>query len=106
MKEQFNVTVYYTTEDGTAAIFKAQIEFSCDPNTYGNGYYMGVKSSAEVFGFQAYDIRYDHDFDKNYIPNPLALASSGIWAICMTALTTYPHTPSFAPSSMKSSAFP
>jgi len=67
MKEQFNVTVYYSTEDGTAATFKAQIEFSCDPKTYGNGYYMGVKSSAEAFGFQAYDIRYDHDFDKNYM---------------------------------------
>ena len=43
--------------------FDVTVEFSYDPDTYGNGYYMGIKGKDEPFGFSGYDIRYDHDFD-------------------------------------------
>lgn len=69
MKEQYNVTYYITGPDYsrddraiTTDAFDAVIEFECDPDQYGNGYYMGIRSRAEAFGFQSYDIRYDKTF--------------------------------------------
>ena len=70
MKEQFNVTYYITGENrqgngSETLVFKAKISFECNPKDYGNGYYMGIESKGEAFGFQAYDIRYDTEFSKD-----------------------------------------
>lgn len=43
--------------------FDVTVEFSYDPDTYGNGYSMGISGKGEPFGFTGYDIRYDRDFD-------------------------------------------
>ena len=62
---QYNVKVYLA-RNGESYVFDAQIEFQHIPNQYGNGYYMGVKSKEEAFGFQSYDIRYDKDFNPAF----------------------------------------
>ena len=62
---KFNVTVYVNNGEGETEILKGSIEFSCDPNQYGNGYSMGITGLGEAFGFQGYDIRYDKDFNKD-----------------------------------------
>ena len=54
---------YYVTKDGETYDVRAEIEFSCDPEQYGNGYSMFIKSTEEAFGGQGYDIRYDKRFD-------------------------------------------
>ena len=59
---QYNVTLYLS-DNGKAVVSKAKVEFRCDSEDYGNGYYMGVRSDLEPFGFSAYDIRYDREFD-------------------------------------------
>ncbi len=43
--------------------FKVEIEFSYDPDDYGNGYYMDVEGENEPWGFSGYDIRYDTKFN-------------------------------------------
>lgn len=65
-KEQYNATVH-VAKNGESVVFKAQISFSYDPDGYGNGYSMGVRSSEEAFGFQGYDLRYNKDFDPDYL---------------------------------------
>lgn len=65
MNEMFNVTLHVNDGEGTTEIIKATVEFSYNPDTYGNGYCMGVTSKAEPFGVQGYDIRYDKDFHKD-----------------------------------------
>lgn len=63
MKEQYTLTYYVTKEgEGKTEIIKGKIEFSCDPEDYGNGYTMYIETPAEQFGGQAYDIRYDTTF--------------------------------------------
>lgn len=37
-------------------------EFSSNPDDYGNGYYVGINGE-KGFGF-LYDLRYNHDFNK------------------------------------------
>lgn len=43
--------------------FKVKVSFSCDPDDYGNGYYMGIEGENEPWGFGSYDIRYDGSFN-------------------------------------------
>ena len=45
--------------------FDVTVEFSYDPDTYGNGYYMGVTGKGEPFGCSFYDIRYDKEFSPS-----------------------------------------
>lgn len=61
-KRRFNVTYTLNDGDGTTETFKATVGFSGSADDYGNGYYMGIKSKAEPFGLQGYDIRYDTTF--------------------------------------------
>ena len=56
----------HLTRNGESYNFDAQISFAHDPDTYGNGFYMGIKSKEEAFGLQSYDIRYDKDFNKDF----------------------------------------
>lgn len=70
-KEVYKVTYHITGPDYSkddrpmsSKVYDAIVVFSCDPNQYGNGYSMGIKSKAEPFGMQGYDIRYDKDFHK------------------------------------------
>lgn len=51
---------------GKAMSFDNRISFSCDPDTYGNGFYMYVEGKNEPFGGQAYDIRYDKEFHRDF----------------------------------------
>lgn len=60
---QFNVRFDINNGKGRTISYSAEIEFSVDPEDYGNGYYMGIRSDNEAFGFSAYDIRYDKDFN-------------------------------------------
>ena len=68
---KYNVTFhikghdYNTGRDDGDLTFEAKIDFRCNPEDYGNGYYMGVKSKAEPFGFSSYDIRYDGRFRED-----------------------------------------
>lgn len=66
MNEMYNVT-YHIAKAGTgeSMTVKATVEFACNPEDYGNGYYMGIRSKNEPFGFSSYDIRYDTGFDRN-----------------------------------------
>lgn len=64
--EQYKVTVHLA-KNGEAYTFEAKISFAYDPDQYGNGYYMGVESKEEPFGLQSYDIRYNKDFDPDYL---------------------------------------
>lgn len=45
--------------------FKVKVSFSCDPDDYGNGYYMYIEGENEPFGGQGYDIRYDRRFNHS-----------------------------------------
>lgn len=47
--------------------FDAMIDFRHNPDDYGNGYHMGIRSKEESFGYDGYDIRYDKDFDPENI---------------------------------------
>ena len=60
---RFNVKVYLNNGEGSSYVYDAKIEFSCNPNDYGNGYHMGIKATEEAFGYDAYDIRYDTEFN-------------------------------------------
>ena len=62
MADQFNVTYMVNNGDGESETIHAQVSFSHNPDTYGNGYYMNIKSREEPFGRQGYDIRYDTEF--------------------------------------------
>lgn len=67
--KKFNVVLFIANDNGESAKYNASIEFSHNPDDYGNGCHMGVRSNTEPFGFQAYDIRYNADFSKeNPIP--------------------------------------
>ena len=70
-KEVYKVTYHITGPDYSkddrpmsSEVYDAVVVFSCNPKQYGNGYSMGIKSKAEPFGIQGYDIRYDTDFNK------------------------------------------
>lgn len=72
MKYHFSITITGTDyqEGGTKTLeYTGTIEFWHDPDTYGNGYYMGITSKLESFGSQSYDIRYDRRFN-HYAPIP------------------------------------
>ena len=56
---------YHVTRGGEAFDIEGSIEFSYNPDTYGNGHYMFIESKDEPFGGQAYDIRYDKRFRKD-----------------------------------------
>ena len=45
--------------------FKVKVSFSCDPDDYGNGYYMAIEGENEPWGCGCYDIRYDGSFNRN-----------------------------------------
>lgn len=62
--EKFSVELNLERE-GHAYRYESIVMFSYDPNTYGNSYYMYVKSSVEPFGGQSYDIRYDSKFHSD-----------------------------------------
>ena len=64
MEGQYNVTLYLNNNKGTTKVYNAKVSFSYNPDTYGNGYYMGIESDLEPFGFSSYDIRYDTEFNK------------------------------------------
>lgn len=64
--EQYKVTVHLA-KNGEAYVFDAIVSFEYDPEGYGNGYHMGVESKEEPFGYQYYDIRYDRDFNPDYL---------------------------------------
>lgn len=65
---KYNITLYLNNNEGTTEIYKGTVEFEFNPDTYGNGFYMGVTCQTEPFGTQGYDIRYDREFDpKNKI---------------------------------------
>ena len=66
LDEQYGVKVHIA-KNGIAQWFDAQITFSYDPDGYGNGYSMYVKSTEEPFGGQGYDLRYNKDFDPDYL---------------------------------------
>lgn len=59
------ITILGHDDDGNERLISqdATIDFSYDPDTYGNGYYMGITGKDEPFGCSCYDIRYDQDFD-------------------------------------------
>jgi len=61
-KEMTYAATVHVAKNGEAISFKSRITFSCNPEDYGNGYHMFIKSSEEAFGGQGYDIRYDKDF--------------------------------------------
>lgn len=65
MDQKFNLTYSVNDGKGKTETFKGTAEFSYNPDTYGNGYSMYISTSAEPFGGQAYDIRYDKRFHKN-----------------------------------------
>lgn len=52
----------YGTGEKATVEHDAVVEFSYDSEDYGNGYYMGIKSKGEAFGFNCVDVRYDKDF--------------------------------------------
>lgn len=64
--EQYKVTVHLA-KNGAAYVFDAKVSFWYNPDQYGNGYYMDVESKEEPFGSQSYDIRYDRDFNPDYL---------------------------------------
>lgn len=66
LNEKYNVNVQVKRGDETYA-FDAKISFSYDSETYGNGHHMFVESKEEAFGGQGYDIRYDTDFDEEFL---------------------------------------
>ena len=43
--------------------FDLNCSFCCDPDTYGNGYYLSI--SGKDFYRQIFDLRYDKSFDRN-----------------------------------------
>ena len=47
--------------------FESMISFAHDPEDYGSGYYMYIKSKEEPFGGQSYDLRYIKEFHANSI---------------------------------------
>ena len=57
----------HVVKNGKSLEIEANIEFCYDPEDYGNGYYMHVESKEEPFGGQLYDIRYDKDFNPDYL---------------------------------------
>lgn len=70
-KEVYKVTYHITGPDYStdehamaAEVVDAVVEFDYDPDAYGNGYCMAIRSRVEPFGMQGYDIRYDKDFHK------------------------------------------
>lgn len=65
--KKYNVAYSLANDEGRIETVKGTVEFSHDPTTYGNGYYMYIETPAEPFGGQAYDIRYDKDFNKHKI---------------------------------------
>lgn len=62
-ESKYNVTVFVNDGNGTTETLKGTVEFSCDPDQYGNGYSMGIRGLGEPFWGQGYDIRYDTEFD-------------------------------------------
>lgn len=72
MKDKYSVTLWFEEANAandhdtrsSAFILKGTVEFSCDPNQYGNGYSMFIEGLDEPFGGQGYDIRYDKTFLK------------------------------------------
>lgn len=52
-----------TPEENLAITFKLEAEFNCNPEDYGNGYYVyiGGKSFSEL----CYDLRYSTEFNRN-----------------------------------------
>lgn len=66
METKYNVTLYLNDGKGKTEVLKATVDFEHNPETYGNGFYMGIKAPFEAFGYQGYDIRYDREFDKEY----------------------------------------
>lgn len=79
MTNQYNVTYNISGRDYNSTDNKlawetvvAKVTFSHDPDTYGNGYHMGIKSKVEQFGFQGYDLRYDRTFSPERIISWLA----------------------------------
>lgn len=73
MPNKFKVTYTVTTKDPNRepkVTVGATVEFEKESREhYGNGYHMGIRGVDEAFGFQAYDIRYDREFDPK---NPMA----------------------------------
>ena len=65
-EEQYKVRVHLA-KNGEAYTFDAKISFAYDPEQYGNGYYMAVESKEEPWGLQSYDIRYDKDFNPDFL---------------------------------------
>ena len=72
---KYNVTLYITGHEKCdpknpilAEVHKAVIEFRYNPEDYGNGHYMSVKSDLEPFGHAYYDVRYDRRFHAS---NPM-----------------------------------
>lgn len=63
---RYKVSVHLA-RNGEAYAFDAIVSFAHNPDTYGNGYYMGIESKEEPFGFQSYDIRYDKDFCSDFM---------------------------------------
>lgn len=61
----------------------AVVEFSHDPQDYGNGYYMGIEGKGEAFGFSCIDVRYDTDFHPQkkvqYITDYFTKRYAGGW---------------------------
>ena len=80
MDNVFNLT-YHVCKDGEGVTVKGRVEFHHDPEQYGNGYSMYIQSSAEAFGGQGYDIRYDKQFNPEnmigYIVNYFAARYDG-----------------------------
>ena len=65
MENQFKVTYHIGNDEGKSMVFNSVVEFSHDPDTYGNGWYMGIEGKDESFGFGTYDIRYDTNFRRD-----------------------------------------
>ena len=62
--EKFSVRLNLECE-GHAYHYESIVMFAYDPKTYGNSYYMYIKSVDEPFGGQSYDIRYDKKFHSD-----------------------------------------
>lgn len=80
---KYNMTVTISdpnTPEGmnSTLILKMRAEFSHDPNTYGNGYYLAIIGQE---GFQnLYDLRYNDSFRKDKKEDFLKAWASAYWS--------------------------
>lgn len=72
LNEHYKVCINLKRGEETYS-FDSLVSFAYDPDDYGNGYCMYIKSKEEPFGGQSYDLRYNRDFQHDYLIEFIAL---------------------------------